>query len=79
MNKIQPGTICMLRSGGPLAVLFHCNDHGVATLIYHNSVTGLFEQFETPISTLREATTPPQVPGDVNNLRNTTVAKSSLS
>lgn len=72
-----PGQVVQLRSGGPLLTVTTSFTKTVG-VVYFNTVSGTFDNFDVPQTCLREANQAPQVPSDVNNLRSTSVAKSSL-
>lgn len=76
-SLFYPGQVVQLRSGGPLLTVADARN-AKAEVIYHNTVSGKFDSFTVPETCLREANQAPQVPSDANNLRSTSVAKSSL-
>lgn len=75
--RYTAGDIIQLRSGGPLLCVTYCQATSV-NVIYHNSVSGLYETFTTHVDCVRHANNAPSVPQDARGLRNTTVT-SSLS
>lgn len=74
----EPGDVVQLRSGGPLLTVTYANPK-TTSVIYFNSVTGKYDEFETPQLCLRSANQAPQTPANASALRHTTVAKSSMS
>jgi len=68
----NPGDVVQLRSGGPLMTISKVQSSFVH-LIYYNSVTGTFEQFFTSDTSLKLATSAPEIP------RNGARPRSSLS
>lgn len=74
-----PGAVVQLRSGGPLLTVSKLGLSGSVYVIYHNSITGKFEEVMTQQECLKPANSRPEVPASAHGMRNTTVTKSSLS
>lgn len=74
------GAVVQLRSGGPLLCMTYSQftSAHVVNVVYYNTVTGLFETFATHENCLKHANTLPFSPESAHDLRNTTVAKSSI-
>jgi len=78
LQVFAPGTVVQLRSGGPLLTVTGSTATN-ASVIYFNTVTGLYEKFTTAGACLREANQAPVAPANAGSLRHTSVAKSSMS
>lgn len=75
-QTFAPGTVVQLRSGGPNLTVSSSGAYTV--VLYHNPVTGLFEEFTIPPSSLREANEAPQTPTSAAAMRHSSVAKASF-
>jgi uncharacterized protein YodC (DUF2158 family) len=75
-QSFTAGTVVQLRSGGPNLTVSSSGAYTV--IIYHNPVTGMFEEFTMPSAALREANEVPQVPNNAAGLRHSSVAKASF-
>lgn len=79
----SPGDVVMLRSGGAHMTVSNVDPLWVGkpavTMVYYNPHTGIIEKFTTYQECIRLVTSKPTDPADVNAMRSTSVAKSSLS